>query len=188
MEVGIYYNRRNKPFLIAKMDLKKKLFSISTGFIENEKDQTSRRRRRRKTMFKNFLEYDHSFVNLIDKAFLLYSPTQYSVQYYRVYTVLETPTRIWTKQRSTDFWNTVMVGFDEVQWLSNFRMPKELFLEICDQVRDDLSPKTTQLQPRKPISDEMQVGIAIYKLASCAEMRVIGNNFGVPKYIIFQYF
>lgn len=90
--------------------------------------------------------------------------------------------RIWSKVRKTDWWfNVVLENFDNKDWIENFRMTKETFLKVCDLVRTDLKPKQNLLLPRIPLSVEKQVAIAIYKLASCGEYRVIGNTFGVHK-------
>ncbi|XP_071579940.1 uncharacterized protein [Temnothorax nylanderi] len=60
-------------------------------------------------------------------------------------------------------------------------MSKASFLELCDQLRDELKPKPPFLKPREPISVEKQVAVALYKLASTAEYRVIGNTMGIHK-------
>ncbi|XP_039310298.1 protein ALP1-like [Solenopsis invicta] len=60
-------------------------------------------------------------------------------------------------------------------------MSKESFIELCDMLRDELEPEPQFLMPREPISVEKQVAVALYKLASTAEYRVIGNAMGIHK-------
>ncbi|XP_011690000.1 PREDICTED: uncharacterized protein LOC105451331 [Wasmannia auropunctata] len=90
--------------------------------------------------------------------------------------------RIWTKIRSNDFWQRI-VGehFTPTEWLATFRMSKETFITLCDIIRGDLEPKPLFLKSREPLSVEKQVAIAIYKLASCAEYRIVGDVMGVHK-------
>jgi hypothetical protein len=90
--------------------------------------------------------------------------------------------RIWTKVRSNDFWQRI-VGehFTLSEWLATFRMSKATFTRLCDIIRTELEPKPLFLVSRQPLSVEKQVAIAIYKLASCAEYRVIGDVMGVHK-------
>ncbi|KMQ84156.1 nuclease harbi1 [Lasius niger] len=90
--------------------------------------------------------------------------------------------RIWTKERSNDFWQRI-VGehFTLLEWLATFRMSKETFTMLCDIIRTELEPKPLFLVSRQPLSVEKQVAIALYKLASCAEYRVVGDVMGVHK-------
>lgn len=91
---------------------------------------------------------------------------------------------VWMKQRSAHWYEQIVMGkFTDQEWIKNFRMNRDTFLEICELVRNDLEPKPSSFQPRKPLSVEIKVCTAIYKLASCAEMRVIGNNMGVSQNI-----
>lgn len=60
-------------------------------------------------------------------------------------------------------------------------MSKETFTMLCDIIRTELEPKPLFLVSRQPLSVEKQVAIALYKLASCAEYRVVGDVMGVHK-------
>jgi hypothetical protein len=60
-------------------------------------------------------------------------------------------------------------------------MFKDSFLELCNHLRAELEPKQQVLKSRDALSVEKQIAIALYKLASCAEYRVIGNVMGVHK-------
>jgi hypothetical protein len=89
---------------------------------------------------------------------------------------------LWMKIRSNDWWeNIVMKHFQEDEWLKNFRMTKETFFWLCNQLEAKLKPDENCLSTRKPVSVEKQVAITLYFLASCAEYRVVGNAFGVHK-------
>lgn len=90
--------------------------------------------------------------------------------------------RIWTKERSNDFWLRIVGDhFTLSDWLASFRMSKKTFTTLCDIVGTELKPKPLFLVSRQPLSVEKQVAIALYKLASCAEYRVIGDVMGVHK-------
>lgn len=58
-------------------------------------------------------------------------------------------------------------------------MSKETFYSICFRLDDFLRPAENAV--RQPLSTKKKVAIAIYKLASCAEYRVVGSLFGVHK-------
>lgn len=99
---------------------------------------------------------------------------------YRFMSNQRRPRSIWCKPRSSFWWeNIVLKSFTDDDFVSNFRVDKKTFDDICDMVRQNLEPKNQILKPRNPISVEKQVAVALYKLASCAEMRAVGNNFGV---------
>ncbi|XP_029171712.1 protein ALP1-like [Nylanderia fulva] len=67
------------------------------------------------------------------------------------------------------------------EWLESFRMTKLSFSELCNKLRNELEPKPQYLKPREPLSVEKQIAVALYKLASTAEYRVIGNTMGIHK-------
>jgi len=90
--------------------------------------------------------------------------------------------RIWMKHRSYHFWNHIVLNtYDEAQWLEYFRMRKETFDILCNILKSKLEVKVLLLKSREPLSVEKQVAVALYKLASCAEYRVVGNIFGIHK-------
>lgn len=93
-----------------------------------------------------------------------------------------------TKARYGLWFDDFVVNFTEVEFMQNFRMDHETFMQICVEVDDDLKPKPAIMMPRIPLSTCKQVAIAIYKLASCAEMRVVGNQMGVSIRFILYYF
>ncbi|CAL1678202.1 unnamed protein product [Lasius platythorax] len=62
-------------------------------------------------------------------------------------------------------------------------MSKDSFLELCDLLRGELEPKPQFLVSREAISVQKQIAVALYKLASTAEYRVVGNVMGIHKSI-----
>lgn len=96
--------------------------------------------------------------------------------------------RIWMKNRSYEFWDSIVLNhYTDMEWLESFRMSKMSFLKLCDLLEDELRPKMQHLKAREPISVKKQVAIAIYKLASCSEYRVVGNVFGIHKSTVKKY-
>lgn len=90
--------------------------------------------------------------------------------------------RIWQNERSFDFWNRIVsVHYTPKEWIESFCMSKASFLELCNQLRSELEPKLQFLEPREAISVEKQIAVALYKLASTAEYRVVGNVMGIHK-------
>lgn len=90
--------------------------------------------------------------------------------------------RTWMKKRSYEFWESIVLNhYTESEWLESFRMSKISFLKLCDLLENELQPKMQFLKAREPVSVKKQVAIALYKVASCSEYRVVGNVFGVHK-------
>ena len=84
----------------------------------------------------------------------------------------------WSKTRSQTWWNDVVEGnFSDEQWQENFRMTRETFHTLCEEIRPFLPENLAPV--RKPIDLRHKVAIAMYWLASVAEYRTIGNLFGV---------
>lgn len=97
--------------------------------------------------------------------------------------MLQTKRSIWIKERSSDFWDRIVHNhLTDKDWIESFRMKK-----LCLILKPDLEPKENPLQPRKPLSVEKQVALALYKLANTSEYRVIENVFGVHKSTVKKY-
>lgn len=89
---------------------------------------------------------------------------------------------LWMKPRSNHFWNEIVLcTYTESDWIESFRMCKETFNELCFLLQPALEPKLVMLKSREPLSVEKQIAVTLYKLASCAEYRVVGNIFGIHK-------
>ena len=80
--------------------------------------------------------------------------------------------------RCSLWWDYVaMETFSDHDWIQNFRMRKETFLYICDQLRPFIQHEDTQL--RKAVCVEKRLAITLWCLATPSEYRTIGHLFGV---------
>lgn len=91
---------------------------------------------------------------------------------------LLTPVR--AHERSSMWWeNIVGCNFMEEDWLANFRMSKNTFNFLCNELRHHITRNDTVM--RKAISVEHRIAIALWYLASNADFRTISHLFGVSK-------
>ncbi len=82
--------------------------------------------------------------------------------------------------RSSQWWDYVATEtFTPHDWMNNFRMSKETFVYLCEQLRPTVYRQDTRL--RKAIPVEKRVAIALWCLATPAEYRTIGHLFGVAR-------
>ncbi|CAK6983252.1 uncharacterized protein LOC127529067, partial [Scomber scombrus] len=58
-------------------------------------------------------------------------------------------------------------------------MTRDTFIELCDVLEPLVAPDVSC--PREAVPTRKRVAIALYKLATCSEYRVIGETFGVSK-------
>jgi len=71
--------------------------------------------------------------------------------------------------RSSNWWEDIVLNtFSPHDWMQNFRMSRQSFHYLCDQLRD-LLEKETRL--RKPLSIEQRVAITLWILATACEYR-----------------
>ncbi|CAM1312244.1 Uncharacterised protein r2_g2256 [Pycnogonum litorale] len=84
---------------------------------------------------------------------------------------------IWSRNKSTDWWDNVVNGFTTQQWNKNFRVSYETFLYICDQLRPIIQLKDTNM--RKAVDIERAVAITLWRLSTCCSYRTVGHLFGV---------
>lgn len=108
---------------------------------------------------------------LVSSLFFLFI-TQYLLRHLPV-------RRVWTKPRSQLFWEETCQGWDERDWVENFRMSKEAFNRLCIELSPHISKKDTNF--RKAIAVRHRVAITLYWLADTAKYRTIANLFGVGK-------
>lgn len=94
---------------------------------------------------------------------------------------------IWSKERNDSVWH-LLKNSNAVEFKEAFRISRELFNEICDLLKNELMPQSNLLSNREPVPVDKQVAMCLYKLACCAEYRVIGNVFGVHKSTVHKYF
>ena len=69
--------------------------------------------------------------------------------------------------------------FTTTDWLDNFRMSNNTFTYLCNELRQAIQKKDTEM--RKAIPVEQRVAIALWRLATTTDYRTIGHLFGVSK-------
>ena len=83
--------------------------------------------------------------------------------------------------KSHEYWNG-FAKYDGLpdEWKDNFRMSKESFNILCDELRPGIMKNTTQMC--KTIDVEKQVAVAkLYCPAGAGRMRKTANAFGIAK-------
>lgn len=132
--------------------------------------------------FHNAHEYERKRKKSQNMFFLHLQKTAVSFQGKIVKKKRKSP-RFWVKTRSSDWWERIVKNeFLEEDWLENFRCGSSTFKFLCQRLDKHLKPKDNTV--RKPLSVEKKVAITLYKFASCAEYRVIANQFGTHKCIV----
>ena len=88
---------------------------------------------------------------------------------------------LWVRPgRSKVWWNNFLN--DVVvpsEWRENFRMSKETFMSLCDEVRPFLQKQSTAM--RDALSVETQVAAPLYYLTDEGRFRKVANAFGIGK-------
>ena len=70
-------------------------------------------------------------------------------------------------------------SFTEEDWLENFRMSKETFLYLCQELGHTISRQDTHM--RKALPSEMRVAITLWRLGTNDSYRTVGHLFGVSR-------
>ncbi|KAL2101891.1 hypothetical protein ACEWY4_003652 [Coilia grayii] len=84
------------------------------------------------------------------------------------------------KIRDRSFWDRVVLKeYTDEDWRCNFRMSWRTFDKLYGLMSEVMKPDDVTVQA--PILLPMRVAIVLYKLAGCAEYRVVANQFGVSK-------
>ena len=65
------------------------------------------------------------------------------------------------------------------EWKENFRMGKNNFFKLCDELRPFLEKKSTSM--RHPITVEKQVAVTLYYLSDEGRLRKAANAFGIGR-------
>ncbi|KAK4880399.1 hypothetical protein RN001_008545 [Aquatica leii] len=91
------------------------------------------------------------------------------------------PKKIWMKLHSTDFWDRIVSRTDNEEFLPSFRMKHQSFNGLCEVLTSNLLLYQSFLKRRELVSMEKQIAVTFYKLASCAEYRIVGNVFRIHK-------
>lgn len=91
---------------------------------------------------------------------------------------------IWERQRQQVFWEFVVtIHFTPNLWLWHFRMSEGTFEMLCNIIGPSVAP--AEFPGQRPIATKKLIAIALYKLASCVEYRVVGETFGVSKTTVY---
>ena len=91
------------------------------------------------------------------------------------YTTSTVSRSIWTKERRFTI-RIVHCSFT-VDWPKPFRMSKETFLYLCQELRHTISRYDTQM--RKTLPCKMWVAITLWQLRTNDSYRTVGHLFGV---------
>ncbi|XP_030219862.1 protein ANTAGONIST OF LIKE HETEROCHROMATIN PROTEIN 1 [Gadus morhua] len=83
----------------------------------------------------------------------------------------------WAHNRSSEWWDVIVPGFTNEQWVENFRMSEETFGFLTNKLRPVLERQDTNFRGCVPL--KKRVAIALWKLATGSEYRSIGHLFGV---------
>ena len=59
---------------------------------------------------------------------------------------IRNPKQMWTFPRSSNWWEDIVLNnFNDHDWMQNFRMSKQSFQYLCDQLKGVLEKQTTRL-------------------------------------------
>ncbi|XP_055716867.1 uncharacterized protein LOC129810425 [Phlebotomus papatasi] len=95
---------------------------------------------------------------------------------------------VWAYSRMDAAWVRLRDEAPEAEFKDAFRMSRESFWKLVELLREDLQHQPNLISTRIPVPPEKQVALTLYKLASCAEYRVIGDAFGIHKSTLCQHF
>ena len=84
---------------------------------------------------------------------------------------------LWMHQRSCSWFEMVKNGFSDDQWYVNFRVTRQTFAYILNEIHRDIVRQDTTM--RKSIPTNRRLALTLYYLASSAEYRTIAHLFGV---------
>jgi hypothetical protein len=84
---------------------------------------------------------------------------------------------VWAHNRSSEWWDVIVPGFTNEQWVENFRMSEETFGFLSNKLRPVLERQDTNFRGCVPL--KKRVAIALWRLATGSEYRSIGPLFGV---------
>ena len=88
------------------------------------------------------------------------------------------PRRLWMHLWSTQWWEDVVLNnFGPHDWMENFRMSRDTFQYLCDQLRPLIQKQDTCM--RRSVSTERRVAITLWVLATPAEYRSVAHLFGL---------
>ena len=118
-----------------------------------ERVREERRRRRRAFLRRQAMER-LMFVALMTLSYCNLSPER----------------TIWTKERSSHWWEHVVKStFTQQDWLQNFRMSQCTFMYLCHELRSSIEKSDTDM--RRAVPTDMRVAITLGFLATGADYR-----------------
>lgn len=86
---------------------------------------------------------------------------------------------LWQRQRTNAWFELACGTFPGSEWYENFRVSRNTFQFLVDELRDDLERQDTVM--RKAIKVEKKVALFLYFLASTDGYRSLANLFGVSR-------
>ncbi|MCL7032466.1 hypothetical protein MKW94_027382 [Papaver nudicaule] len=86
--------------------------------------------------------------------------------------------RLWVKDRSTAWWDQCShPDYPEAEFRKEFRMSKETFNLICEELNKDVIKVDTMLRQAIPV--RQRVAVCIWRLATGAPLRHVSERFGL---------
>ena len=82
---------------------------------------------------------------------------------------------IWARCRSQAF-REVISGWTNSEWKANFRVSREMFSHLCEELRVKLQRSSTI---RRAVPVETRVAVALWRLGTNVEYRTISHLFGI---------
>ncbi|XP_068741748.1 putative nuclease HARBI1 [Montipora capricornis] len=84
---------------------------------------------------------------------------------------------LWVRPSNQAWFDMADTQFDEQQWYENFRVTRDTFQFILNEIEREITRRNTPM--RQAISARRRLAIVLYHLSSTAEYRTIANLFGV---------
>ena len=84
---------------------------------------------------------------------------------------------LWMRPSNQAWFEMADTEFDEQQWYENFRVTRDTFQFILNEIEREITRRNTPM--RQAISARRRLAIVLYFLSSTAEYRTIANLFGV---------
>ncbi|KAK9073862.1 hypothetical protein SSX86_006456 [Deinandra increscens subsp. villosa] len=86
--------------------------------------------------------------------------------------------RLWVKTRSTDWWDKCnSQDFPEEEFKKAFRMGKDTFEMICNELTSAVAKENTMLRDAVPV--RQRVAVCIWRLATGEPLRLVSRRFGL---------
>ena len=90
---------------------------------------------------------------------------------------------VWVRDRCRVWWDHIVgTTFTPDDWLTNFRMSRNTFWYLCNELIAELMRSDTTM--RKAITVEKRVAVTLWYLASNADFRTICHLFGISKAVV----